>query len=285
MIDKEPLAVFLAAVHGVHMSGSGTKETLYYTAIDNLLGGIGDTLKPKVRCVMQLKNLGAGNPDGGLFTADQFDRKTERPKNSAAPARGVVEVKSPGESVDFTAATVQVAKFWDRYRLVLVTNLRDWLLIGERDGQRVPLERYTLAASEPVFWQLAAHPLQAQQQRGAAFADFLARVMLRAAPLGEPKDLAWLLASYAREAAHRIEFARPVAKQQLAALEQSLESTLGVSFNAKDGEHFFRSTLVQTLFYGVFAANAVRARLTFRSGQCSGGACRFVMNRDRQWAR
>ena len=258
MADKQPLATFLAAVHGVHVSGSGTKETSYYTAIDNLLDGIGESLRPKVRCVMQLKNLGAGNPDGGLFTSDQFDRKTEAPKNPAAPARGVIEIKAPSEPVDFTVATTQVAKYWDRYRLVLVTNLRDWLLIGERDGQRVPLERYTLAGSELAFWQLAAHPINAQQRRGRAFADFLTRVMLQAAPLGEPKDLAWLLASYAREAAHRIDLAPPTAQQQLAVLKQSLESALGVSFDTKDGEHFFRSTLVQTLFYGVFAAWVLR---------------------------
>ena len=60
MADRQPLATFLIAVHGVHVSGSGTKETSYYTAIDNLLDGIGDTLKPTVRCVIQLKSLGAG---------------------------------------------------------------------------------------------------------------------------------------------------------------------------------------------------------------------------------
>lgn len=64
----------------MHASGSGTQETSHYTAIDNLLDGIGNTLKPRVRRVMQLKNLGAGNPDGGLFTVDQFDRKTEAPR-------------------------------------------------------------------------------------------------------------------------------------------------------------------------------------------------------------
>jgi len=258
MSEKPFLAAFLAAAHGVHISGAGTKETSYYTSLDNLLDGIGAMLKPKVRCVMQLKSLGAGNPDGGLFTADQFDRKTEAPKNIAAPGRGVLEVKAPGEAVDFTAASVQVAKYWDRYRLVLVTNLRDWLLIGERAGERVALERYTLADTEAAFWSLAAHPLKAQQEQGRAFADFVARGMLQLAPLREPKDLAWLLASYAREAAHRVEKATPTAQKQLDVLRQSLESALGVDFDAKDGQHFFRSTLVQTLFYGVFAAWVLR---------------------------
>lgn len=125
-------------------------------------------------------------------------------KNLGAPARGVIEVKSPAEPVNDTATTQQISKYWDRYKLVLVTNLRDWLLIGERDGKRVTLERFTLAADEAGFWALASHPVKAQATQGEAFEDFLARVLLHNAPLADPKDLAALLASYAREARHRV---------------------------------------------------------------------------------
>ena len=197
------LETFLHAVRGVHGSGGGTKETSYYTALNNLLDAVGHALKPRVRCVMQLKNLGAGNPDGGLFTADQFDRASAEVKNLGAPARGVIEVKSPAEAVNDTATSQQISKYWSRYQLVLVTNLRDWLLIGERGGQRVTLERFTLAADEAGFWALAAHPVKAQATLGEAFEDFLARVLQQNAPLADPKDLAALLASYAREARHR----------------------------------------------------------------------------------
>lgn len=48
MADKQALA----AVNGVHASGSGTGETSYYTAIDTLLDGIGDALEPQARCIM-----------------------------------------------------------------------------------------------------------------------------------------------------------------------------------------------------------------------------------------
>lgn len=78
------------------------------------------------------------------------------------------------------------------------------------------------------------------------------------APLAEPRDLAWLLASYAREARHRIELAEPKALAQLDALKSSLEKSIGAAFDASKGEHFFRSTLVQTLFYGIFAAWVLR---------------------------
>ncbi len=131
------LEAFLIAVRSVQNTQGGTKETSFYPAISNLLDAIGVTLKPKVRCVMQLNNQGAGHPDGGLFTPDQFDRKTDAVKNPLTPSRGVIEVKAPAEAVDDTVASAQVDKYWARYKLVLVTNLRDWLLIGERLGERV----------------------------------------------------------------------------------------------------------------------------------------------------
>ena len=253
------LGTFLSACTAVRRTGGGTSEKSYYTALNNLLDDMGSQLKPKVRCVMELKNLGAGNPDGGLFTSEQFDRRTSAVKDLASPARGVIEVKSPAEAVSDTATSAQVAKYWGRYKLVLVTNLRDWQLIGERQGKRVFLERFTLAEDETRFWNdIAAQPVKAQQAHGKAFADFLQRVLQHNAPLAEPKDLAALLASYAREARYRVEHATEDAAKQLASLQSSLETSLGVRFNAAEGAHFFRSTLVQTLFYGVFSAWVLR---------------------------
>ena len=46
-------------------------------------------------------------------------------------------------------------------------------------------------------------------------------------------------------------------QKELAALQavrDALEEALGMKFSADKGEHFFRSTLVQTLFYGIFSA-------------------------------
>ena len=64
--------------------------------------------------------------------------------------------------------------------------------------------------------------------------------------------MAWFLASYARDALFRVE-----QQEQLPALQTvrtALEEALGMKFTAEKGEHFFRSTLVQTIFYGVFSA-------------------------------
>jgi hypothetical protein len=47
--------------------------------------------EPKVYCVMQLQNQGAGFPDGGLFTRDQLQNVSEsEPLLGQLPARGEV---------------------------------------------------------------------------------------------------------------------------------------------------------------------------------------------------
>ena len=76
--------------------------------------------------------------------------------------------------------------------------------------------------------------------------------------LAEPKDLAWLLASYARDGLARVEAAGDA--PALAAVRAALEDALGVRFEGERGVAFFRSTLVQTLFYGVFSAWVLWAR-------------------------
>ena len=78
------------------------------------------------------------------------------------------------------------------------------------------------------------------------------RVMVRKAKLADPRDVAWLLASYARQALARVEAAGELAA--LITVKQALQDALAMTFDEDKGEHFFRSTLVQTLFYGVFSA-------------------------------
>ena len=40
----------------------------------------------------------------------------------------------------------------------------------------------------------------------------------------------------------------------LTAVRKALQEALGLTFEDRKGDHFFRSTLVQTLFYGLFSA-------------------------------
>jgi hypothetical protein len=248
-----PLEKFLHDVHEIHSSHSAVDETPYYGSLEVLLNEIGSTLKPRVRCIIHPKNKGAGLPDGGLFTAEQFDKKSaERPMNGQLPSRGAMEVKPPSEDAMKTALTEQVTRYVTRYRQVLVTNLRQFALVGlDLDGRPAILEKYELASSDAAFWKMAVRPRMYDDAHGLRLVEYLRRVMLHAAPLAAPEDVALFLASYAREALFRIGFRDLPA---LVAVRKALEEALGIQFDGDKGEHFFRSTLVQTLFYGVFSA-------------------------------
>ena len=175
------------------------------------------------------------------------------------PERGVVEVKSASDDAGLTATSQQVSRYWERYRLVLVTNTRDFVLVGEdAAGHPATLETFRLAESAEAFKRSLETPRTFAREVGAGLGEYLARALSHRARLTDPKDLAWLLASYARDALARIEAANDT--PQLTTLRTALEEALGVRFEGDKGTRFFHSTLVQTLFYGVFSAWVLWAR-------------------------
>lgn len=251
-----PLETYLEELRAIRSSGAAVKETSGYGALANLFKAVGDTLKPKVRCFIHVKNSGAGLPDGGLFSTDQLKRDTDEETPMLGipmPSRGVIEVKGTDAEVDDVADSKQVRDYVKHYGQVLVTNYRSFLLMKRGDdGKPVHLESFQLALDEKTFWQRAAHPHKAATEQGEFFLEYLKRVLLHNAPLNNPKDVAFFLASYARDARARVERAGNL--PALAAVRGALEEALGMKFEEEKGEHFFRSTLVQTLFYGVFSA-------------------------------
>ena len=84
---------YLTDLQRVRASGGATGERSSYGPLANLLNAVGGTLKPKVFCVGELADQGAGHPDFGLYAAKQVQRG--RPRPGQTPERGVVEVKSP----------------------------------------------------------------------------------------------------------------------------------------------------------------------------------------------
>jgi hypothetical protein len=252
-MPTNPLEDYLLNLRDIRRSGSAVPETSYYPALATLLDAVGATLKPKVRCIVNPSH-GAGIPDVGLFTPDQFQKASaEEPFLGTKPSRGVVEAKPTSNDAFLTADGAQVSKYWKEYRQVLVTNFRDFQLVGaDSEGKPVKLEHYRLARNESAFWTAASHPRPVAAEQGEAFLDFLKRVMLHAASLTAPRDVAWFMASYAREALRRVEKKSEV--PALSAIRSALEEALAIEFEDRRGEHFFRSTLVQTLFYGVFSA-------------------------------
>jgi hypothetical protein len=249
-MTTHPLAVYLNECRSRHRTGATTPETSFYGPLETLLNAVGHGLKPRVRCFMSLKNQGAGMPDGGLFTPDQMTRGTDEPPTGQPPNRGVIECKRPKDDVIAIADTAQVSDYWNRYNQVLVTNYREFLLLGRDDeGKPVTHEYYRLAATEKEFW--SANVAAMVTVHGDRFLDFLTRCLRRPTPLTDPKDVAWFLASYARDARGRVEHS--AAHTPMATVRKALEDALGLKVTDAKGEHFFQSTLVQTLFYGVFA--------------------------------
>lgn len=248
-----PVEKYLQHLLAIRSSGDATDESSYYTALNNLLDEVGKELKPRVRCILQLKNRGAGHPDGGLYTPDQFQKGDAEPIAGQKPARGALEVKATKDDAFVTADTEQVTKYWKAYGQVLVTNYRDFVLVGrDIEGKPVKLASYRLASDEKAFWKAASQPVKAAKEQGERFVDFLKLAMLSPAVLAAPKDVAWVLGYYAREANARV--AAQAELPALANVRAALEQALGLKFEGTKGDHFFRSSLIQTLFYGVFSA-------------------------------
>ena len=242
---------YFADLGRVRASGGATGERSYYPALANLFGAVGRTLKPKVFCVLEGADQGAGHPDYALYTAKQVQRG--RPRQGQVPERGVVEVKGVDEDAWLTANSDQVSRYWSHYRLVLVTNLRDFVLVGvDGSGSPAKLETFRLAEDADDFWSRVEKPRVFARETGAGLGEYLARALSHRATLAEPKDLARLLASYARDGLSRVEAAGNA--PSLLTVRSALEETLGIRFEGERGERFFRSTLIQTLFYGIFSA-------------------------------
>ena len=255
----QAVETFFAGLQMIRTSGGATDERSLYVPLANLLNAVGGTLQPKVFCVQEMADQGVGHPDFGLYTTQQVQKG--KPKSGQKPERGVIEVKPIANDAWLTAASDQVAGYWQGYRQVLVTNARDFVFVGEdAAGHPVRLESLRLADSSAEFDAKLEHPRAFSNEVGPGLGEYLTRVLSHAASLTEPKDVAWLLASYARDGLARVERSGDAAS--LASLRSALEESLGVKFEGDRGAAFFRSTLVQTLFYGVFSAWVLWSRQT-----------------------
>jgi hypothetical protein len=235
---RQPVLEYLEALHAVRRTGRATAEESYKSKLEALLTAIGDRIEPKLFATMELKEEGAGRPDLGVF---------ERRSNNL---RLVVEAKpTAGELYDL-ARGEQVSKYWRRYGFVLATNFREFVLVArdQATGVAVIEARYRMAETARNFWDARPRALAAEHE--VALGDFLHGVLLRPAPIRRPADLAGDLARHAREALRRLSRR---SSDDLKPLQTAFERALGLTFRGQQGDRFFRSSLVQTLFYGLFS--------------------------------
>ena len=157
---------YFADLGWVRASSGATGERSSYGPLAHLLNAVGATLAPKVFCVGELADQGAGHPDFGLYAAKQVQQG--RPREAQVPECGVVEVKAAGDDAWLTAAGDQVSRYWGRYRLVLVTNTRDFVLVGEdAAGRPTKLETFRLADDADTFARRLETPRAFAREVGA----------------------------------------------------------------------------------------------------------------------
>ena len=246
---RNAVAVYLREMAEVR--GYGTAETSRYDPLAKLLNAVGGELKPKVSVVQQLRDIGHGLPDFGFFTEAQIKRGKNRGVAGEKPERGVAEIKPLSANIGELLASEQTKKYLRGYGLVLASNYRQFALVENNDGNPKELPRFTLADSEDDFWEKVAHPVKTAAEFGGRLCEFLRRALMHNAPINSAADVAKYLASYARETLELLENGD---KKAMRPLRESLASMLSMTFSGEDGDHFFHSTLAQSIYYGLFSA-------------------------------
>ncbi len=250
----------------IRLTGGSTDERSNYEPLIKFINAIGSTMRPKVFCVGELADQGAGHPDIGLYTTSQIQQG--KPREGQIPERGIVEVKSTKEDMETISASDQINLYWSHYKLVLITNFREFRLItseSNNSSKRVDSETFLLADNEEEFDTLLKQPRKFARRVGLPLFEYITRVICQQSVLADPKDIAWLLASYARDGLARVEMADD--SSMLETVRNALEESLGLRFDEEKGKRFFHSTFIQTLFYGLFSAWVLWAQASVKKDE------------------
>ena len=131
---------------------------------------VGAALKLRVFCLGELADRSAGHPDFGLYSAKRVQKR--RLREGQTPERGVVEVKPADDDAWRTAFGEQLSRYLRRYRLVLVTDARDFVLVGEDAlGRPAKPEILRLADGAEDFERRLEKPRAFAREAGAARAS------------------------------------------------------------------------------------------------------------------
>ena len=100
------LEEYLSELKAIRATGAGVPETSYYPALSNLFNAVGKTLKPKVRCIINISNMGRACPTADCSPPTNSSVKpTASPRPGQLPARGAIEAKGTKPEVKAIAAS------------------------------------------------------------------------------------------------------------------------------------------------------------------------------------
>ena len=238
------------------ITASSTTEATFYPAVRSLVAAAleAEELPFDVRINTSEQKTGGGVnlPDVALY---DFDGKFL-----------VVcgEVKLPNQEIEELAFSTegknQIGRYLAATRAVILCNIRTFAILTVKpewkgDGPVPPQARRIEQVVE--LWPSVAALKEKKQiasESLEALADLVETAVTRYAPIAEPESLARILARQARRAKADLPDKFTHAVQGLL---DDFGTALGVTFVGHEGEEFFRSSLIQTAFYGLFAGWAL----------------------------
>ena len=249
---SEAIATYCSDTRSLEALPTST-ETTFYPDIRTLLTAVlrNENLPFDVR---------TGTSEKGASSADMPDFVL----GDGALFVGVYgEVKRAGVSLHDLAVSTeqkdQIGRYLAQTGVVIVCNVRGFgLLVCEpgylRDGVTpVPPDKRVLEKTVDL-WSAASGGAKPKVDSSAATAlvDIITRAVTDLARVSAPSDLARILARQARDAKEAL----PEDLKPLKPLLDDYRQALGLAFDIDDekGARFFRSSLVQSVVYALFAA-------------------------------
>lgn len=243
-----------AAEVGALRRSANTTEATFYPAICELLNALlqGRDLPFRARTGTSEDRLGGGadKPDVVIYDAE----------GAGTIAAG--EVKLPAVALRALANSTdrndQVGRYLAQTGAVLLCNVRSFGLLTVKPGvvrnaaMPVRPEDRVLVA-EVMLWEDDRSAESGQPIEPARMLDLASLVFQAAteyAPINRPDVLARILAEQARSAKAGLPARFDESVQQLLL---DYKEALGLSFEDDEGKEFFRSSLIQTAYYALFA--------------------------------
>jgi hypothetical protein len=230
-----------------------TREETYYPALKDLLEGVLEKLKLPVDV---RQNTQQGRQDGGYDLPDLAMYDADGEYLSVC-----LEVKRPDtdleELVESTARNNQMGRYLRQTQVVVATNLREFAIVtptSDWDGESLVAPEHRRVENRVALWPSAA-AFRAEDPPSSGveeqLSDLVEQAATRYAPIAHPETLARVLARQAKRAKTRLPDEFTDAVQPLA---DDFAEALGIEFEGDRGIDFFRSSLIQTVYYGLFAS-------------------------------